>query len=62
MIAMKKSMKDIIRTGSLHLFKQEFLERSEEEEMRRRKAFKELTGLGMRPYQAYQMSLRRMKI
>jgi len=55
-------MKDIIRKESMHLFKSVFLNRKAEQEERRSEIYKELTGLGMRPYKAYQISIRRMKI
>jgi len=57
-----KYMKDIIRKESMHLFKSVFLNREAEEEEKRSEIYKELTGLGMRPYKAYQISIRRMKI
>tara|TARA_R110001592_G_scaffold157746_1_gene388632 strand:- start:158 stop:334 length:177 start_codon:yes stop_codon:yes gene_type:complete len=57
-----KYMKDIIRKESMHLFKSVFLNRKAEQEEKRSEIYKELTGLGMRPYKAYQISIRRMKI
>jgi len=62
MIVMTKYMKDIIHKGSLRLFKSEYLNRQIEHEEKRSEIYKELTGLGMRPYKAYQISIRRMKI
>jgi len=62
MIAMKKYMKDIIRKDSLRLFKSEYLNRPIKHEMRRREIYKELRGLGMPSWKAYQLSVKRMVI
>ena len=61
MIAMNKYMKDIIRKDSLHLFKSVYLNRKVEQEKKRSEIYKEMRALGMRPYKAYQISIRRMK-
>lgn len=62
MIAMKKYMKDIIRKDSLRLFKSEYLNRPIKHEMRRREIYKELRAKGVRPYEAFQISIKRMVI
>jgi hypothetical protein len=55
-------MKDIIPKEHHRQYKAEFLNRSWEEEKNRIEIFKELVGLGMPHYNAYQISIRRMKI
>ena len=62
MIVMNKYMKDITRKDSLRLFKSEYLNRRIKHEMRRREIYKELRGLGMPSWKAYQMSIKRMVI
>jgi hypothetical protein len=59
---MKEYMKDIIPKEHHRQYKAEFLNRSWEEEKNRIEIFKELVGLGMPHYNAYQISIRRMKI
>jgi len=55
-----KLMKDIIPTHSQSLYKKEFLLRSCWAEKNRKRIFKELRSLGMPPYQAFQISIKRM--
>tara|TARA_R100000234_G_C4995615_1_gene177742 strand:+ start:1269 stop:1448 length:180 start_codon:yes stop_codon:yes gene_type:complete len=57
-----KYMKDVIRPDSHRLYKTEYLNRPVKHEERRRKIFKQLRDKGMRPYEAYQLSLKRMVI
>lgn len=54
-------MKDKIPVDSQRLYKAEFLLRSWEHEKTRIRVFKELVALGMPHYNAYQISVRRMK-
>ena len=62
MVVMKKYMRDIIPKGNHRQYKAEFLNRSWDLEQKRIKIFKELNALGMPHYNAYQISIRRMKI
>tara|TARA_A100001201_G_scaffold141435_1_gene136895 strand:- start:1015 stop:1197 length:183 start_codon:yes stop_codon:yes gene_type:complete len=55
-----KLMRDIIPTHNHRLYKKEFLLRSCWAEENRKRIFKELRSLGMPPYQAYQISIKRM--
>lgn len=55
-----KLMKDIIPMTSHRLYKKEYLLRSYWAENNRKRIFKELRSLGMPPYQAYQVSIKRM--
>ena len=55
-----KFMKDVIRRDNQRLYKKGFLLRSEKCELNRKRVFKELRSLGMPPYQAYQISIKRM--
>ena len=61
MVVMKKYMKDIIPKENHRLYKAEFLQRSWEHEKTRTRVFKELVALGMPHYEAYKISIRRMK-
>lgn len=54
-------MKDKIPKDSQRIYKAEFLLRSWEHEKTRIRVFKELVALGMPHYNAYQISIRRMK-
>tara|TARA_R100000734_G_scaffold13871_1_gene10254 strand:- start:57 stop:218 length:162 start_codon:yes stop_codon:yes gene_type:complete len=51
-------MKDIIPEMNHRLYKPSFLRRTEEAENRRIKRYQELLGLGMRPHEAYQKSMK----
>lgn len=62
MIAMTKYMKDTIRPDSLRLFKPEYLNRPIEREMNRRRIYRKLRAKGVRPYEAFQISIKRMVI
>jgi|TARA_R100000479_G_scaffold64303_2_gene30594 hypothetical protein len=55
-------MKNVIKKESHRFFKKEYLERSQELEMKRREIYKELRSLGTPSYKAFQLSLKRMKI
>ncbi len=55
-------MKNVIKKESHRFFKREYLERSQELEMKRREIYKELRSLGTPSYKAFQLSLKRMKI
>mgnify|MGYP003115447265 CR=1 FL=1 len=58
MVVMTKFMKDIIPKMNHRLYKPSFLRRTEEAENRRIKRYQELLGLGMRPHEAYQKSMK----
>jgi len=62
MVVMTKYMKDIIPEGIHRQYKKEYLSRDWDMEKNRIVIFKELVGLGMPHYNAYQISIRRMKI
>lgn len=55
-----KLMKDVIPSQNHRLYKKEFLLRSCWAEDNRKRIFKQLRSLGMPPYQAYQISIKRM--
>jgi len=55
-----KLMKDIIPSDRHHIYKKEYLLRSCWAENNRKRVFKELRSLGMPPFQAYQISIKRM--
>tara|TARA_B100000683_G_scaffold268764_1_gene304517 strand:- start:485 stop:667 length:183 start_codon:yes stop_codon:yes gene_type:complete len=55
-----KLMKDIIPIHNHRPYKKEFLLRSYWAEKNRTRVFKKLRSLGMPPYQAYQISIKRM--
>ena len=55
-----KLMKDIIPPDRHRFYKKEYLLRSSWAENNRKRIFKELRSLGMPPYQAYQISIKRM--
>ena len=55
-------MKDIIPIGSHHLFKQKFLNRLVALEEQREILYKQFVANGMRHYEAYQKSIRRLKL
>jgi len=57
-----KYMKDIIPIGSHHLFKQKFLNRLVALEEQREILYKQFVANGMRHYEAYQKSIRRLKL
>lgn len=54
-------MKDKIKIDNQRLYKTEFLNRPVKTEQNRVRIFKELVALGMPHYQAYKISIRRMK-
>ena len=54
-------MKDIIKIENQRLYKPDFLNRLQKTEQKRVEIFKELVALGMPHYNAYQISIRRMK-
>ena len=62
MVVMKKYMKDIIPIGSHRLFKPKFLNRLIALEEQRVILFKQYVADGMRHYEAYQKSIRRLKL
>tara|TARA_R100001015_G_C4632922_1_gene197164 strand:- start:4389 stop:4571 length:183 start_codon:yes stop_codon:yes gene_type:complete len=55
-----KLMKDIIPPDKQRFYKKEYLLRSCWAEKNRKRIFKELRSLGMPPYQAFQISIKRM--
>ena len=55
-------MKDIIPIGSHHLFKPKFLNRLAVLEEERERIYREYVADGMRHYEAYQKSIRRLKL
>jgi len=57
-----KYMKDIIPIGSHHLFKPKFLNRLAVLEEQRERIYREYVADGMRHYEAYQKSIRRLKL
>ena len=59
---MKKYMKDIIPIGSHSLFKPKFLNRLIALEEQRVILFKQYVANGVRHYEAYQESIRRLKL
>ena len=58
---MTKYMKDIIPLDAQRYYKTEFLNRKWKHEKTRMRVFKELVALGMPHYNAYKISIRRMK-
>tara|TARA_R110000803_G_scaffold34094_1_gene74594 strand:- start:384 stop:557 length:174 start_codon:yes stop_codon:yes gene_type:complete len=54
-------MKDKIKIDNQRLYKTDFLNRPVKTETNRVRIFKELVALGMPHYNAYQISIRRMK-
>ena len=54
-------MKDIIPLDAQRYYKSEFLNRKWKHEKTRMRVFKELVALGMPHYNAYKISIRRMK-
>ena len=57
---MKKLMKDIVKNK--RTWKPSFLNRTVEQETKRQQITKDLVMKGMAVYEAYQISIRRMKI
>ena len=57
---MKKLMKDIV--VNKRMWKPSFLNRTVEQEIKRQQITKDLVMKGMPVYEAYQISIRRMKI